>query len=64
MIANTKAKNNRLKELEKPLGDFRSLDEYLDYCGLEPSLRPAYRQAIIRWLKLSDQEKARFKHEQ
>lgn len=51
-------------ENNKKLGDFRSLDEYFDYCDLEPDYRPVYRQAIIAWLKLSDEEKARYEREQ
>lgn len=49
---------------QRPISDFRSLDEYFDYCGIEKDYRPAYRQWVIAWLKLSDEEKLNYKFEQ
>lgn len=61
-ISSQETAKNQLQSLQ--VSDFRSLDEYMDYCRIEKDYYPAYRQWIIAWLKLSEEEKLRFKLEQ
>lgn len=43
--------NSHDRKVPLDITDFRSLDEYFDYCGLCQDERVAYRNAVLFWLK-------------